>query len=173
MNKRQRGACEQMGLGTKGTRSSQTEIHNRNFPPFFVNGKRVFIAGRQLKIFEIFWIVRISEKLHFFSFSLLSFHTISTLFESWKFLVEDRLNNKSINSILYTGTTRTLLGFIHKCFLNNEANFSCRNRQAPASFFRLLFHAFHVQGAWMSTNNPGGRGGELPYGVDGDACRLD
>ena len=29
-----------MGLGTNGTHSSQTEIPNRNFPKFFVNGKR-------------------------------------------------------------------------------------------------------------------------------------
>ena len=29
-----------MGLGTNGTRSSQTEILNRNYPNFFVNGKR-------------------------------------------------------------------------------------------------------------------------------------
>ena len=38
--KRQRGTCERMALVTNGTRSSQTEILNRNFPKFFVNGKR-------------------------------------------------------------------------------------------------------------------------------------
>ena len=38
--KRQRGACERMGLVTNGTHSSQTEIPNRNFWEIFVNGKR-------------------------------------------------------------------------------------------------------------------------------------
>ena len=38
--KRQSEACERMGLVTNGTRSSQTAIPKRNFPNFFVNGKR-------------------------------------------------------------------------------------------------------------------------------------
>ena len=41
--KRRRGACKGLGLVTNGTLSSQTEIPripNRNFPKFFVNGKR-------------------------------------------------------------------------------------------------------------------------------------
>ena len=41
--KRRRGACKGMGLVTNGMLSSQTEIPripNRNFPKFFVNGKR-------------------------------------------------------------------------------------------------------------------------------------
>ena len=38
--KRRRGACKRMGLVTNGTLSSQTEIPKRNFPNFFVNGKR-------------------------------------------------------------------------------------------------------------------------------------
>ena len=41
--KRRRGACKRMGLVTNGTLSSQTEIPGiptRNFPKFFVNGKR-------------------------------------------------------------------------------------------------------------------------------------
>ena len=35
-----KGACKRMGLVTNGTLSSQTEVPNRNFPNFFVNGKR-------------------------------------------------------------------------------------------------------------------------------------
>ena len=41
--KRRGGACKGMGLVTNGTLSSQTEIPRipkRNFPKFFVNGKR-------------------------------------------------------------------------------------------------------------------------------------
>ena len=40
VKRRQRGYCERMRNVTNGTRSSQTEIPNRNFPKFFVNGKR-------------------------------------------------------------------------------------------------------------------------------------
>ena len=35
--RRQRGACERMGLVTNGTGSSQTEIPHRNFPKFSLN----------------------------------------------------------------------------------------------------------------------------------------
>ena len=38
--KRQRGACERMGLVTNGTHSSETEIPKTNFPKCFLNGKR-------------------------------------------------------------------------------------------------------------------------------------
>ena len=42
---RQRRACERMGLVKNETHSSQTEIPNRNFPKFFVNGKRPPSSG--------------------------------------------------------------------------------------------------------------------------------
>ena len=38
--KRQRGACERMGLVTNGTHPSQMEIPYGNFPGFSENGKR-------------------------------------------------------------------------------------------------------------------------------------
>ena len=38
--KRQRGACERMGLEAYGTGSSQTEIPKRKIPKCFVTGKR-------------------------------------------------------------------------------------------------------------------------------------
>ena len=50
--KRWRGACKRMGLVTIETLSSQTvtpRIPNRNFPKFFVNGKRPECMGLRIR----------------------------------------------------------------------------------------------------------------------------
>ena len=44
--KRQRGACERMGLVTNGTHSSQTEIPKTNFPNFFKMENAHHLLGR-------------------------------------------------------------------------------------------------------------------------------
>ena len=50
--KRERGAFERMGLKSIGTLSSQTEILNRDFPNFFVNGKHPMTQLRKPSLNE-------------------------------------------------------------------------------------------------------------------------